>query len=53
MGWGHAATKIKAWPLTVTKAQNQARLDDEMTLKQVYPSEYQRVQYAFKNSMIH
>jgi hypothetical protein len=24
-----------------------------MTLKQVYPPEYQRVQCAFKNSMIH
>jgi len=24
-----------------------------MTLKQAYPPEYQRVQYAFKDSMIH
>jgi hypothetical protein len=29
------------------------RFENLMTLKQAYPSEYQRVQGAFKDSMIH
>ena len=37
---------------SITQYQTQ-RFEREMTLKQAYPLEYQRVQCAFKDSMIH
>jgi hypothetical protein len=33
--------------------ENHIEFENLMTLKQAYPSEYQRVQGAFKDSMIH
>jgi hypothetical protein len=49
-GWS-IADNIGILPTTVT--QIQAKLDSLMTLEQAYSSEYQGVQCAFKNSMIH
>ena len=43
----------KGQQITLTSKTKRFDFENLMTLKQAYPSEYQRVQGAFKDSMIH